>query len=606
MAKQKTAARRRASGTRRKTTKSAKRPATRKVVAKPPRKAAAKTPAKKPARPKASPGKLARAKAPPKATRAKAAAAKTTKTARPAVRALPRVARPTAKAARAGGSAGRAVRNKVAEVVRAKAPAAKPTAPRPVTRAAARPNSVAAQAARGATTLRTVATRTKAAGPDENLLADLVRWAQQAGADSADAVFVHGDSLSVAQRLGQREKLERAEGHDLGLRVFVGRRQASVSSTDFEPGALRELAARAVAMARAVPEDPVCGLADPDQLGNGFPPLDLDDGREPAAEELLELVGRAEEAALAVKGVTNSEGADAGWGRTAMRMVASNGFAGSYARAGYSLSCSVLAGEGTHMQRDYEWTSAVHGSDMMAAEEVGRRAGENTVRKLRPRKLKSGEMPVLFDRRVSGSLLGHLAGAINGRAIARGTSFLKDRMGGRIFGEGITITDDPHRRRGLGSRPFDGEGLSTRRMAVIDDGVLTTWLLDLASARQLGLAPTGHAARGVSGPPSPSTSNFYLQPGTATPEELMADIGRGLYITELIGFGVNGITGDYSRGAGGFMIENGRLGPPVSEVTVAGNLKDMFARLVPANDLEFKGSTNAPTVRIDGMMLAGE
>jgi PmbA protein len=444
-----------------------------------------------------------------------------------------------------------------------------------------------------------------ASTPDANLLADLMKWAKAAGADSGDALYVHGEAVSVAQRMGQREKLESSEGHDLGLRVFVGKRQAFVSSTDFSPASLRTLAERAVDMARAVPEDPVCGIAPEELLADKWPDLDLNDRRRPSAKALLEMAAEAEDAARAVKGVTNSEGAEASWGRTAVMLAATNGFSGGYRRSGYSLSCSVLGGEGTGMERDYEWSSAVHLEDLMAPKQVGRNAGKFVVRRLNPRKAKSARVPVVYDRRVSGGLIGHLAGAINGRAVARGTSFLKDKMGEKVFADGIRVLDNPHRKRGLGSRPFDAEGLPTRRYAIIDDGRLTTWLLDLAAARQLNLKPTGHAARGTSGPPSPSTSNLYLEKGKLSVDALIGDIKSGLYITDLIGFGINGVTGDYSRGASGFWIEDGKLAWPVSGITVAGNLKDMFLNMTPANDLQFKSTTNAPTVRIEGLTVAG-
>ena len=444
-----------------------------------------------------------------------------------------------------------------------------------------------------------------ATAPDANLLTDLIKWAKAAGADAADALYVNGESISVAQRMGKREKLESSEGRDLGLRVFVGQRQAFVSSTDFAPASLRALAGRAVDMARAVPEDPVCGIAPEDLLARRWPDLDLNDKRRPSARALLAMAAEAEDAARAVKGVTNSEGAEASWGRSSVMLAASNGFSGGYRRSGYSLSCSVLGGEGTGMERDYEWSSAVHLEDLMAPGMVGRNAGKFVVRRLNPRKAKSARVPVVYDRRVSGGLIGHLAGAINGRAVARGTSFLKDRMGEKIFAEGIRILDNPLRKRGLGSRPFDAEGLPTRRYAVIDDGMLTTWLLDLAASRQLKLKPTGHAARGTSGPPSPTTSNFYLEKGKLSVDELIGDIKSGLFITDLIGFGVNAVTGDYSRGASGFWIEHGKLAWPVSGITVAGNLKDMFLNITPASDLQFKSSTNAPTVRIEGMTVAG-
>jgi PmbA protein len=444
-----------------------------------------------------------------------------------------------------------------------------------------------------------------ASNGDLNLLHELMSLARKAGADTADALLVRGVQVAVGQRLGEREKLERSEGHDLGLRVLIGKRQAMVSTTDFSPDAMAELARRAVAMAKAVPEDPFCGIAGPELLSSRWPDLDIDGGKEPTVEWLAEQCSIAEDAARAVKGVTNSEGAEASWSRSQVALVTSNGFAGSYARSGFGLSASVLAGHDTGMERDYEWTSAVYQRDLMPAAKVGRRAGERAVRRLNPRVVKSAKVPVLYDPRVAGSLLGHLTGAINGRAIARGTSFLKDRLGKKVFAPSITIIDDPHRKRGQRSKPFDGEGLATRRHDIIEDGVLTTWLLDLASAWQVQMKPTGHAARGTSGPPSPSSSNVYLAPGKQTPKALMADIKSGLYITELIGFGVNGVTGDYSRGASGFWIENGKLSYPVSGITVAGNLKDMFAQLTPANDLEFKTGTDSPTVRLDNMTVAG-
>jgi PmbA protein len=436
-------------------------------------------------------------------------------------------------------------------------------------------------------------------GVDADLLADLMKWAKAAGAETAEGFYINGESISVAQRMGKREKLEGSEGRDLRLRVFVGQRSASVSSTDFAPKALRTLVERAVGMARAVPEDPYSGIAPAELLATRWPDLDLDDkGRPPSAKALLALAAEAEDAARSVKGVTNSEGAEAAWSRSTMMLVTSNGFSGGYRRGGYSLSCAVLAGEGTGMERDYEWSSAVHFDDLMPAARIGRNAGRFAVERLNPRKASNARVPVVYDRRLSGGMLGHLAGAINGRAVARGTSFLKDSMGQQIFAKGIRIIDNPHRKRGLGSRPFDGEGLPVKRRAVIDDGVLTTWLLDLASARQLKLKPTGHGPHG-------STSNFTLEKGKLSPAELIADIKSGLYITDLIGYGVNGVTGDYSRGASGFWIENGKKAWPVSGITVAGNLKDMFLNMTQANDLQFKSSTNAPTVRIEGMTIAG-
>ncbi len=438
-----------------------------------------------------------------------------------------------------------------------------------------------------------------------DLLDDLLKRARKAGAEAADAVFVQGASLSVAERLGKPEKLERAEGRDLGLRVFVGKRQAIVSSTDLSPKALDELAARAIAMARAVPEDPFCGIADPADLAKSVPDLDLCDPDEPATETLMARLREAEETARAVPGVTNSEGAEAGWSRSHIALAASNGFRNGYEISSSSVSVSVLAGEGTGMERDYDFTSAIYGSELESPSTIGRRAGEKAVRRLNPRKVATARVPIVFDPRVSNSLVGHLASAINGASIARGVSFLKDKMGKRLFPAGIDIIDDPHRRRGLRSKPFDGEGLANRRWALVEDGVLKTWVLDLRSARQLSLKSTGHASRGTSSPPSPSTTNLYLAAGKESPQQLMADIASGFYCTELIGFGVNNVTGDYSRGASGFWIENGEIAYPVSEITIAGNLTEMFQHVRAADDLEFRYGTNAPTVRVDGMTVAG-
>ena len=438
-----------------------------------------------------------------------------------------------------------------------------------------------------------------------DLLNDLIGKALKAGADSADALLYDAASLSLTRRLGKIERLERSESCDLGLRVFVGRRQAMVSSSDRSPAALAALVERAVAMARVVPEDPWCGLADPDQLVRSWDDLDICDPSEPDAEVLMVQAGLAEEAALAVAGVTNSEGADAGWSRSRVALAASNGFAGSYAASRSSLSVVVLAGSGTHMERDYEFGSTVYAADLPNPIDIGRQAGERVVRRLNPRRVKSRKLPVIYDPRVSRGLLSHLSGSIGGPSIARGTSFLKDRLGEPVFAPGISVIDDPFIKRGLRSRPFDGEGVAPQRRSLIDDGRLTTWLMDLRSARQLGFGPTGHAARGTSAPPSPSAANLYLAPGPRSPEELIGEIEEGLYVVELMGQGVNGLTGDYSRGAAGFWIEKGRLAWPVSELTVAGNLKDMFRDLEPASDLTLRYGVDAPTVRIASMTIAG-
>ncbi len=437
-----------------------------------------------------------------------------------------------------------------------------------------------------------------------DLLADLIARARAAGADAADAMLLGGTSLSVQRRLGKTEHLERSEGRDLGLRVFVGNRSASVSSTAVDPAGFAELAEHAVAMARVVPEDPFSGLADEARFVDAGP-LDLYDPAEPTAEDLIARAAAAEEAALAVPGVTNSEGADASFGNVEIVLVTSAGFAGRFLRSSHSISVTALAGAGTAMQRDYDYSTAVHLADLEDAAGLGHAAGEKAVARLNPARPATRKLPVVYDPRVSSSLLGHLTGAINGASVARGTTFLREKLGSRVFAPGIDVVDDPLRVRGLRSRPFDGEGVPTVGRLLIEDGVLTTWLLDTRSARQLGLRTTGHAQRGTGGPPSPGPSNLFFRPGPLSPAELMSDIREGLYVTELIGMGVNGITGDYSRGAAGFMIRDGALAEPVAEITVAGHLLEMFAHLIPANDLRFRRGTDAPTIRVEGMTMAG-
>ena len=440
-----------------------------------------------------------------------------------------------------------------------------------------------------------------------SLLGDLIGRAKKAGAEAADAVLFEGASLSHSQRLGKVEKLERSEGFDLGLRVLIGKQQAIVSSNDRSKQALEELVTRAIDMAKTVPEDPFCGIADPADLAKDWPSaeLELDDPVEPAPEKLIAMASAAEDAARAVVGVTNSEGAEAGWGRSSVAMVASNGFAGTYSGTSHSVSVSVLAGTGTAMERDYDYSSTVWAEDLADPQAIGKNAGERAVKRLNARKVATQQVPVVFDPRVSGGIMRHLIGAITGPSIARGTSFLKDKLGKQILPPGLAIIDDPHRKRGLRTKPFDGEGVRNQRRAIVEDGILQTWLLDLRSARQLGLKTTGHASRGTSGPPSPGPTNLYMEPGTMTVEELIADIKQGLYVNELMGMGVNGLTGDYSRGAAGFWIENGEIAYPVSEITIASNLNEMFLHLTRANDLVFKTGSDAPTIRIEGMTIAG-
>ena len=436
--------------------------------------------------------------------------------------------------------------------------------------------------------------------------ADLVSAARRVGADAADALYVCNASTQISVRLGALEDVERSEGEEIGLRLFVGSRSASVSSSDLSADALAALVERAVAMAREAPEDPYAGLAPEDRLLRG-PSVDVDgdDNADPAPAELRARAEAAEDAARGVKGVTNSEGAGASASRTVIALATSAGFARGYSTSGYGCSASVIAGEGGGMQRDYAYHSARHLGDLEDAQAIGLRAGDRAVKRLNPGKLSSGAMPVVYDPRVGSGLLGHLAGAITGSAVARRTSFLLDKLGAAVFAKGIFICDDPHRPRGLRSKPFDGEGLPTGPRDIIADGVLTGWIMDSASARQLGLEPTGHATRGVGGPPGTGLSNLYLGAGSLSPEELIADIKLGVYVTELIGQGVNGVTGDYSRGASGYVIRDGRICEPVAEITVAGNLTDMFRELTPASDLVFRRSVDAPTIRIDGMMVAG-
>jgi PmbA protein len=440
----------------------------------------------------------------------------------------------------------------------------------------------------------------------EEVAAALLARARAAGADAADVMVVDSTSISVSCRLGRTETLERSESVEAGLRVFIGKRQALAASSDLSADGMAALVERASAMAREVPEDPFCGLAEAEDVCRRFPELDSFDATERSAEQLLDAALAAEDAARAVPGITNSEGAEASWGRSAVAIAASNGFAAAYRRSWNSLSASVLAAGEGGMERDYDYTAAVYAGDLRPPEEVGRTAGERTVRRLNPRKAGSARVPVIYEPRASRSLVGHLAAAISGSAIARGTSFLKDRMGARLFAPGIQVIDDPLRPRGLKSRPVDHEGIATARLAVVDDGVLSSWLLDLRSARQLGLATTGHGLRGTSSPPSPGSSNLYLAPGPLSPGELSGQVTQGLYVTELIGFGLNPVTGDYSRGASGYWVENGTLAHPVNEITIAGNLVDMFANLACADDLEFRYGTDAPTVRIDGMTVAGQ
>tara|TARA_R110001599_G_scaffold9041_22_gene44962 strand:- start:2739 stop:4085 length:1347 start_codon:yes stop_codon:yes gene_type:complete len=434
----------------------------------------------------------------------------------------------------------------------------------------------------------------------------LISQAKKAGADAADAIYVCDAATQVQIRLGNLEDVERSEGEEIGLRVFVGKRSATVSSSDMDPKILSALVGRALDMAREAPEDEYAGLAPEDLLLKAEPhPIEGDDGQDPEPELLRELALKAEDAARAVNGVTNSEGGGASAGRSIVALATSHGFSGAYSTSGYSLSASVIAGEGDGMERDYAYDSVRFLEDLENPENIGKEAGERAVSRLNPVDFKSGAMPVVYDPRVGNSLLGHFVGAIAGAAIARKTSFLLEALDTQVFDSAVNIIDCPHRKRGLRSKAFDGEGLPTAKTRLIDNGRLTQWLMESASARQLGLQPTGHASRGVGGAPGVSVTNLHMGNGSVSKAELIKDIKHGVFITELIGMGVNPVTGDYSRGAGGFLIVEGEIGPPISEITIAGNLKDMFKSLIAADDLEYRYSVNTPTLRTDSMTVAG-
>ncbi len=436
-------------------------------------------------------------------------------------------------------------------------------------------------------------------------LEQILELAKQSGADAADALYVHGVDLSVACRKGKQEELERSESSGIGLRVWCGKRLANVSTSDLSGTSLKELAQRAVSMAKVATEDPHTTLAPKALLAQERPALQLADTHEPDADTLQDMAMQAEQVALDTTGITNSEGADCSYGKTEVALATSHGFTGSYTDTTYAMSVSVLAGKDDAMERDYDYAVTRFFSDLPEPQQIGRIAAERTLKRLNPQKKATCQVPVVYDPRVGRSLLGSFAGAINGASIARGTSFLKDAMGEAVFADQVRIIDDPLRVRGLGSQPFDAEGVQGEKRVMVEDGRLQSWFLDLRSASKLGLTTTGHASRGLGGNPSPSSSNLYMEAGDVTPDALIGDITDGFYVTETFGMGVNLITGDYSQGASGFWIENGEITYAVSELTIAGQLRDMFRQLTPANDLEFRYGTNTPTLRVDGMTVAG-
>ncbi|HUE80414.1 MAG TPA: TldD/PmbA family protein [Sphingomicrobium sp.] len=433
----------------------------------------------------------------------------------------------------------------------------------------------------------------------------LVERAIAAGADSADAVYMGDRSSSVQMRLGALEQVNRSEGEEIGLRLFLGQRSATVASSDLAAAALAALVERGIAMAAEAPEDAFAGLAPEPLLHRGaLPVIEPDDGQDPDPAELRARALAAEQSALAVPGVTNSSGGSASASASTVALATSAGFAQAHRSTGYSCAAGVIAGEGAGMQRDHAWHSARHLADLDAAEAIGRRAGQRAVARLNPTRPRPGRMAVLFDPRVAASLLGHFAGAISGSAVARRSSFLQDRLGSQVFAPGVTIVDDPLRRRGLRSRPFDGEGVRVARTELVSDGILAGWIAESASARQLGIAPTGHAARGASGAPGASPSNLYMAAGARSRDELLAAFPEAILVTELIGHGVNPVTGDYSRGAAGFIVRGGAIAEPVAEITIASNLFEMFATLEPGSDLEFRRGIDAPTLLVREMTVA--
>ena len=441
---------------------------------------------------------------------------------------------------------------------------------------------------------------------DENLLADVVSAALKAGADSAEAVGAQRAALGINVRMGALEEVEREESRDLGLRVFVGQRQATVSGSDISAEARAKLIERAVAMAKLAPEDPYGGLAPQDRLATGpFVELDLYDPQEPSPEALEEVARAAEDAARANPKVTNSDGGSASASSSHWRLVTSSGFSGVYQASAFSITASAIAGDGETMESGYDGRSTRWRDDLPSARSIGEEAGRRAAQRLGARKIDSTTAPVIFENRVAMSLISPLIGAIAGPSIARGTSFMKDKLNTQLFAKGVNIVDDPHRVRGLGSSPFDDEGVANRRWALIEDGVLTTWIMNASSARQLGLETTGHASRGLAGAPGVSTTNLTVEPGAASQAELIAQAGKGLLITSMFGPSLNGNTGDWSVGCSGVWFENGELAYPVAEITVAGNLIDIYGRLVPGADLEIRGSANAPSLLVDGLAIAG-
>ena len=444
---------------------------------------------------------------------------------------------------------------------------------------------------------------------DKDIMNLLIDTAITNGATSADCVLSRSRGVSITRRLGKDENIQRYEDFDTGLRVFVDNKISSISTNENSEEALKEVAKRAVEMAKIAPEDKYSFIASKEMLQNSpiqdgiF--IDSYDSVEPSIDLIRDRASEVEDIALSVKGITNSDGADASWGEGETLLMTSNGFFGSTKKSNHSVSVVVIAEKNGKMERDYDYSSKVYGEDLKDVKKIGHEAAKKTLARIGAKKPVTGQYPVIFDPRVSRSIASHFASAINGSSIARKTSFLKDSLNCKIANQSITLIDDPFLERGLGSRLFDAEGLGTSKHVLIEDGVIKNWLLDLSSARQLNMFPTANAKRGISGPPVPGTTNLTLLPGEASPESIISSISNGFYITDMIGSSVSMVTGDYSRGASGFWIKNGELSTPITEATIAGNLKDMFKTLKPANDLDFTHSINCPTILIDGMTIAG-
>jgi PmbA protein len=441
---------------------------------------------------------------------------------------------------------------------------------------------------------------------DSTALTALVDYARQAGADASEASLASRESISAEVRMGELEGMEREEGRSVALRAFIGKRQASASSTDLSTKGLKSLAERVVAMAKAAPEDKFCGLLDERYLASGGEPdLEQSDTARPSPEQLLELAKRCEAASLAIPGVANSSGGGASFDNAHFVHVTSTGFQGAESATSYSLGTQPVAEKDDEMERDYEWRTKRFFADLPSPEEIGRIAGERTARRLGARKVVSQKAPVIFENRLAGRIISPVFSAISGTSIARGVSFLKDKLGERVFAEGFRIHEDPFVKRGSGSRWFDGEGGAVKPMTLIEDGILTTWLLNSSAARQLGLEPNGHASAGHGGPPGIGTANLFVKPGEESLEQMMKNAGKGLFITDMFSPSLNMNTADWSVGVAGYWFEGGEIAHPVSEITVAGNLLDIFARLRCGSDIDNRGSLEIASLIVDDLAIGG-